>query len=251
MVEATFTLPARLAGRGPVDVGQLTFDTLMGCIDHSLLRPELTPAEVEAGLVLAIEHRCATVCVRPVDLARAVGTTSGTGVSPTTVVGFPHGSHLTTMKLLEAGLAAETGAIELDVVAAIGLLRSGSAPDLRLVESEIAAIVRTVAPLPVKVILETAYLSEEQVVAGCRAAVDAGAAFVKNGTGFSPRGATPEEIALMRRTVGPTIGVKAAGGVRTLDAALAILAAGANRFGATATASIASEWRERHPDERA
>jgi len=124
----------------------------------------------------------------------------------------------------------------------IGALRGG---DLGYVRDELAGLVYAVAPTPVKVILETAYLTPEQVEAGCRIAVEARASFVKNGTGYSPRGAEVGEIALMRRTVGDGVGVKAAGGVRTLGAMLAMLAAGACRVGATATATIGTEWRER------
>jgi deoxyribose-phosphate aldolase len=136
----------------------------------------------------------------------------------------------------------DQGAVEMDVVVNIGALRGG---DLRFVRDELAGICYAVAPTPVKVILETAYLTPEQVEAGCRIVVEARGAFVKNGTGYSPRGAEAGEIALMRRVVGDSIGVKAAGGVRTLDAMLGMLAAGACRVGATATAAIAAEWRAR------
>ncbi|MPZ89922.1 MAG: deoxyribose-phosphate aldolase [Nitriliruptorales bacterium] len=212
------------------------------CIDHSLLRPELTREEVEAGLAVAAEHRSATVCVRPADLGLAVERLRGTRVGPTTVVGFPSGAHLTRIKVAEAEVAAYEGAIELDMVLAIGALRSDLDAE---VGQDIAAVVEAVDPMPVKVILETAYLSPSEVVRGCRLAADAGAAFVQNGTGFSQRGADAEEIALMRRTVGDEVGVKATGGIRSLDTALAIIGAGANRFGATATARIAREWHER------
>jgi deoxyribose-phosphate aldolase len=139
----------------------------------------------------------------------------------------------------------DQGAVELDVVVNIGALRGG---DFRFVHDELANLCYAVAPTPVKVILETAYLTPEQVEAGCRAVVEARGAFVKNGTGYSPRGAEVGEIALMRRVVGDGVGVKAAGGVRTLDAVLAMLAAGACRVGATATAAIGAEWRSRGPE---
>jgi deoxyribose-phosphate aldolase len=216
--------------------------TLMGCIDHSLLRPELTRAEVEAGVDLAIEWQTATVCCRPADLPFVVSRLRRTVVGPTTVVGFPHGAHMSQIKEREALVAVDQGAVELDVVLNVGALRSG---DLSYVRDELVSICYAVAPTPVKVILETAYLTPEQVEAGCRIAIEARAAFVKNGTGYSPRGAEPEEIALMRRVVGPSVGVKAAGGVRTLDRMLEMLAAGACRIGATATAQIGTEWRAR------
>jgi len=235
-------IKARLANRSPLDLSGLDERILMGCIDHSLLRPELTRDEVEAGCELAVEWQTATVCCRPADLQLVVSRLRRTDVGPTTVIGFPHGAHMPNIKEREALVAVDQGAVELDVVINIGALRSG---DLGYVRDELAGLIYTVAPTPVKVILETAYLTPEQVEAGCRVAVEARAAFVKNGTGYSPRGAEAGEIALMRRTVGDRVGVKAAGGVRTLDAMLSMLAAGACRVGATATAAIGAEWRQR------
>jgi deoxyribose-phosphate aldolase len=232
----------RLANRAPLDLAALDERALMGCIDHSLLRPELTRADVEAGCDLAVEWETATVCCRPADLAFVVSRLRRSLVGPTTVIGFPHGAHMSNIKEREALVAVEQGAVELDVVINIGALRGG---DLGYVRDELAGLIYAVAPTPVKVILETAYLSPEQVEAGCRVAVEARAAFVKNGTGYSPRGAEAGEIALMRRVVGDRVGVKAAGGVRMLDAMLTMLAAGACRVGATATAAIGTEWRER------
>jgi deoxyribose-phosphate aldolase len=239
------SLKARLANRAPLDLTSLDEPALMGVIDHSLLRPELTRADVEAGCDLAIEWQTATVCCRPADLALVVNRLRRTDVGPTTVIGFPHGAHTSQIKEREALVAVDQGAVELDVVINIGALRSGS---LGYVRDELSSLIYTVAPTPVKVILETAYLTPEQVEAGCGVAVEARAAFVKNGTGFSPRGADVGEIALMRRVVGPRVGVKAAHGVRTLDALLAMLAAGACRVGATATAAIGEEWRARGPE---
>jgi deoxyribose-phosphate aldolase len=238
-------IKARLANRSPLDLSGLDERILMGCIDHSLLRPELTRDEVEAGCELAVEWQTATVCCRPADLQLVVSRLRRTDVGPTTVIGFPHGAHMPNIKEREALVAVDQGAVELDVVINIGALRSG---DLGYVRDELAGLIYTVAPTPVKVILETAYLTPEQVEAGCRVAVEARAAFVKNGTGYSPRGAEAGEIALMRRTVGDRVGVKAAGGVRTLDAMLSMLAAGACRVGATATAAIGTEWRARGPE---
>ena len=238
-------LKARLANRAPLDLSTLDERALMGCIDHSLLRPELTRAEVEAGLDVAIEWETATVCCRPADLPLVVSRLRRTVVGPTTVIGFPHGANMPNTKEREALVAVDQGAVELDVVINIGALRGG---DLGYVRDELAGLVYAVAPTPVKVILETAYLTPEQVEAGCRIAIEARAAFVKNGTGYSPRGAEAGEIALMRRGVGDRVGVKAAGGVRTLDAMLAMLAAGACRVGATATAAIGTDWRARGPE---
>ena len=238
-------IKARLANRSPLDLSVLDERTLMGCIDHSLLRPELTRAEVEEGVELAIEWETATVCCRPADLPLVVSRLRRTVVGPITVIGFPHGAHMANIKEREALVAVDQGAVELDVVLNIGALRSG---DLGYVRDELAGLVYAVAPTPVKVILETAYLTPEQVEAACRVAVEARAAFVKNGTGYSPRGAEAGEIALMRRVVGDGVGVKAAGGVRTLDTMLTMLAAGACRVGATATAAIGTEWRARGPE---
>ena len=238
-------LRTRLANRSPLDLSTLDERALIGCIDHSLLRPELTRAEVEAGVDVAIEWETATVCCRPADLPLVVSRLRRTVVGPTTVIGFPHGAHMSQIKEREALVAVDQGAVELDVVINIGALCGG---DLGYVRDELSALVYAVGPTPVKVILETAYLTPEQVEAGCRLALEARAAFVKNGTGYSPRGAEPGEIALMRRVVGSRVGVKAAGGIRTLDAMLAMLAAGACRVGATATAAIGTEWRARGPE---
>jgi len=235
-------IKARLANRAPLDLTALDEKTLMGIIDHSLLRPELTRADVEAGCDVAAEWETATVCCRPADLPLVVSRLRGTVVGPTTVIGFPHGAHMSQIKEREGIVAVDQGAVELDVVVNIGALRGG---DLGYVRDELSSFVYAVGPVPVKVILETAYLTPEQVEAGCRICVEARAAFVKNGTGYSPRGAEAGEISLMRRVVGDTVGVKAAGGVRSLDQMLAMLAAGACRVGATATAAIAAEWRER------
>jgi deoxyribose-phosphate aldolase len=239
------TIKVRLANRAPLDLAALDERALMGCIDHSLLRPELTRDDVAAGCDLAMEWETATVCCRPSDLSFVVTRLRRSNVGPTTVIGFPHGGHTSNIKEREALVAVDQGAVELDVVINIGALRSG---DLGYVRDELSGLVYAVAPTPVKVILETAYLTPDQVEAGCRVAVEARAAFVKNGTGFSPRGAEVGEIALMRRTVGDAVGVKAAHGVRTLDAMLAMLAAGACRVGATATAGIGAEWRARGPE---
>jgi deoxyribose-phosphate aldolase len=214
----------------------------MGCIDHSLLKPELTRADVEAGCDVAIEWETATICCRPADLPLVVSRLRRSVVGPTTVIGFPHGAHMSQIKEREAIVAVDQGAVELDVVINIGAMRSG---DVGYVRDELASLVYAVAPTPVKVILETAYLTPEEVEAACRIAVEARASFVKNGTGYSPRGAEAGEIALMRRVVGDRVGVKAAGGVRTLDAMLSMIGAGACRVGATATATIGQEWRVR------
>jgi deoxyribose-phosphate aldolase len=208
-------------------------------IDHSLLRPELELDGVRAGLETARRLDVAAACVRPCDVPLARELLAGSDVKVCTVVGFPHGSSATATKVFEAERALAEGAEELDLVLNIGRLRSGAADEVR---AEIAAVVAAARGRAlVKVILETAYLDEAQKVLGCRLADDAGADFVKTSTGFAPSGATLEDIRLLRRSVSPRVQVKAAGGIRTLDALLAALEAGATRIGATATEHILAE----------
>lgn len=208
-------------------------------IDHSLLRPELTTADVRVGLEVAARRGTASVCVRPSDVPSAVAALAGTGVLVGTVAGFPHGSTTTAAKVAETRELVEAGADEIDMVLHIGRLRAG---ETGYVHDDIAAVVAAAQGRVVKVILENAYLDDEQKVAGCRLAERAGAAFVKTSTGFAPGGATLADIRLMRATVSPSVAVKAAGGVRTLDTLLTLHEAGATRFGATATETILDDW---------
>ena len=208
-------------------------------IDHSLLRPELTTAEVRLGFEVAARRGTASVCVRPSDVPSAVAALAGTGVLVGTVAGFPHGSTTTAAKVAETRELIEAGADEIDMVLHIGRLRTG---DTGYVHDDIAAVVAAAQGRVVKVILENAYLTDEQKVTGCRLAERAGAAFVKTSTGFAPGGATLADIRLMRATVSPSVEVKAAGGVRTLDTLLTLHEAGATRFGATATETILDDW---------
>jgi deoxyribose-phosphate aldolase len=207
-------------------------------IDHSLLRPELTRADVLAGLRVAREYGVKSVCVRPADVAFAAGELAGSGVLVGTVVGFPHGSSTTATKVAETLELIGLGADEIDMVVNIGRLRGG---DVDYVEHEIAAVVAAAQGRVVKVIFENSYLTEGEKVAGYRAGERAGASFVKTSTGFASGGATAADIALMRATVSPAVAVKAAGGVRSLDALLELNRLGATRFGATATAAIIDE----------
>jgi deoxyribose-phosphate aldolase len=213
-------------------------------IDHSLLRPELTEADVRAGCALAAENNVASACVRPCDVALAAGLLATTTVRVGTVIGFPHGNSRTDIKVAEARLALDDGARELDMVLNIGRLRSGHDHDVR---NDIRAVVEAAAGgnAIVKVILENAYLDDVQKVRGCQLAEAAGAHFVKTSTGFAPSGATFYDLRLMRASVSAAIGVKAAGGVRSLDTLLAMAALGVTRFGATATQSILDDLRER------
>jgi deoxyribose-phosphate aldolase len=204
-------------------------------IDHSLLRPELTTDDVMRGCGIAAQRATASVCVRPSDVPLAVTALAGTGVLVGTVVGFPHGDTMTGVKAAETRALIEAGADEIDMVLHIGRLRAG---DTGYVHDDIAAVVAAAQDRMVKVILENAYLNDEQKVTGCRLAEQAGAHFVKTSTGFAPGGATLADIRLMRAAVSPSVEVKAAGGVRTLDTLLALHEAGATRFGATATEAI-------------
>ena len=214
-----------------------SLEEIRGRIDHAILKPELTRTDVVEQLRLADSYQVFSVCVRPCDVAFA-RTELSSGVEVGTVIGFPHGTTSTAAKVAEATCALAEGATELDMVLNIGWLRSGL---VREVERDIAAVVSASEGRIVKVILETAFLSEEDIVAGCVASEAAGADFVKTSTGFAGGGATVEHIRLMRDSVGPSVQVKASGGVRSLDAVLDLAAAGATRFGTSASAHILDE----------
>jgi len=221
----------------------ITYEQLAKTIDHSVLRPELTENDVIAGCELARRYHVSSVCVKPCHVRLAAGLLDGSDVAVGTVVGFPHGSSTTATKVAEAKEALANGAVELDMVINLGELRSGHADTVR---EDIRAVVEAAAGTAiVKVILENAYLTDEQKVLACRLAEVAGAHFVKTSTGFAPTGATIPDLKLMRASVGPQVQVKAAHGVRTLDAILEVIDAGATRVGATATAAILDEFRQR------
>lgn len=219
-----------------------TYEDIAGAIDHSLLRPELTLAEVEAGCAIAAEYRTVSVCCRPVDVTFVHGLLMGTNVAVGTVVSFPHGNATTAIKVAETADAVANGATEIDMVLSIGLLRSGQ---LQQVHDDIAAVVAAADGRLVKVILENAYLSDIEKVSACHLVETAGADYVKTSTGFAPSGATLGDLRLMRASVGPRMKVKAAGGVRTLDALIDVLDVGCSRCGATATAAILDDFAER------
>jgi deoxyribose-phosphate aldolase len=226
-----------------LDSKTITDHQLAKTIDHSLLRPELTEADVVAGCELAAKYDVASVCVKPCHVKLARQQLAGTDVAVGTVVGFPHGSNSTVTKVAEAQQAIAEGATELDMVLNIGELRSGHADYVR---SDIQAVVKAAnGKAIVKVILENAYLTDEEKVLGCKLCEEAGADFVKTSTGFAPGGATIPDLKLMRATVGPRVQVKAAGGVRTLDALLEVIDIGVTRVGATATSVILDEFNQR------
>jgi deoxyribose-phosphate aldolase len=213
---------------------------LAGMIDHTLLKPETTPDQVETLCREGLEHGFASVCVNPTYVSLCARLLSGSPVKVCSVVGFPLGANLPEVKAYEAENAIALGANEIDMVQNIGALKS---KDHDLVRRDIQAVVRTchAAGVLVKVILETDLLTDEEKEIACRLAVEAGADFVKTSTGFLGKGATAEDIALMRRVVGPDIGVKASGGVRTLADAQKMVQAGASRIGASAGVQIVRE----------
>jgi deoxyribose-phosphate aldolase len=227
-----------------LSVNDVTERQLAKTIDHSLLRPELDDDFIADGCRLAAEYDVASVCVRPTDVARAAALLAGSDVAVGTVVGFPHGSSTTAMKVFEARATLAAGASELDMVIDIGALKSGRDEDVR---ADIGAVVEVghAAGAIVKVILENAYLTDDEKVRGCRLAEMAGGDFVKTSTGFAPGGATHADLALMRNAVSERVQVKAAGGVRTLDDLLAVMALGVTRIGATQTKPILDEYRNR------
>ena len=226
-----------------MDSRTITYSQLAKTIDHSLLRPELTEEEVISGCNLAARYHVASVCVKPSDVTLAVSILNGTDVKVGTVIGFPHGSSLTEIKLAEAYAAMRDGAVELDMVMNIGAFKSGKTA---FVKEEIAAICRVArGKALVKVILENSYLTKDEIVLACQICEEAGADFVKTSTGFAPTGATLEDVRLMRSVVSEKVQVKSAGGVRTLDALLDMIDAGVTRSGATTTAAILDEFARR------
>ncbi len=231
----------------PLSSQTITPHQLAKVIDHSLLRPELTRADVIAGCALARRYDVASVCVKPCHVRLAAELLAGSDVKVSTVVGFPHGAHTTAVKVAEARQAMDDGAVELDMVLNIGELRSGS---LETVQADVQAVCEAAHArgAKVKVIFENAYLTDEQKVQACKLCEAAGADWVKTSTGFAPSGATLDDLRLMRANVGPQVQVKAAGGVRTLDALLAVIDAGCTRCGATATAAILDEFQARQAD---
>ena len=221
----------------------ITYDQLAKVIDHSLLKPELTEAEVVAGCKLAHQYHVASVCVKPCHVKLAAKILLGSDVAVGTVVGFPHGNSTLATKVFETQQAIANGATEIDMVINIGELRSGHVDYVR---EEVQAVVNAAHPRAiVKVIFENAYLTDEQKIQACQVCEAAGADFVKTSTGFAPTGATVADIHLMRANVGPQVQVKAAHGVRTLDALLAMIDAGATRSGATTTATMLDEFKQR------
>ena len=213
-------------------------------IDHSLLNPTLTTADLEAGCRIARMYEVASACVLPFFLPRCAELLAGTAVRPSTTIGFPHGGHATAVKVAEAQRAVADGGRELDMVVNISQVLSGN---WAYVTSDIRAVVETAhaADRLVKVIFENAYLADEHKRKLCEICADAGADWVKTSTGYAPSGATDADLVLMRRHTPASVGVKAAGGVRTLDRLLEVRALGVSRVGATRTVTMLEEARGR------
>jgi deoxyribose-phosphate aldolase len=249
--------PDRL--RGVLDAGASRFGMhasggapggIAEMIDHTLLKPDASRADIETLCREAAEFHFATVCVNPAWVALAAQRLRGSGVGVCSVVGFPLGATTADVKQYETRRAIYDGAAEIDMVINIGALKSG---DLRTVERDIEAVVDPCRQCGVgsKVIIEAALLNDEEKITACTLAKAAGADFVKTSTGFGPGGATVADVALMRRIVGAGMGVKAAGGVRDLEGLKAMLAAGATRVGASAGVKIVQEASGRKPQSAA
>ena len=221
-----------------------TYEDLAGMIDHSLLNPTFTADVFEQGLDVALAYKPASVCIMPWYLKRCTERLAGSGIRPSTVIGFPHGGHVTSIKLKEAEQALDDGGVELDMVVNISAVLSEK---WDLVGDEIKALADLVhaAGARLKVIFENCYLEESHKIRLCELAAAAGADWVKTSTGYGTSGAVDEDLVLMRQHSPDTVQVKAAGGVRTLDRLLQVRELGVSRVGATATQQILDEARQR------
>jgi len=221
----------------------LTEEKLAKTIDHSLVAPLITHDDVIKGCEIAKKYNVNSVAVKAYDIPLAIKLLEGTDVKVGTVVGFPHGSTTPEVKGFEARQAVDLGAVELDVVSNFAATKAG---DFDLLKRDIEAMIKAKGDALIKIILENCYLTDEEKIKVCQISEQLGADFVKTSTGFGTGGATVEDVKLMRKTVSPHIRVKAAGGIRSLDAAIDILEAGADRVGATRTEGIIEEWKARH-----
>jgi deoxyribose-phosphate aldolase len=221
------------------ETSKYTLRQVAKTIDHALLRPEMTQAEVIAGCAVAKKFDVASVCCKPSDISLCARELAGSDVLVGTVVGFPHGGSTTATKVFETKDAIANGAVEIDMVINIGWMKSGLYQE---VQDEIAAVVQAASPHHVKVILENAYLTKEEIVKACALVEAAGGHYVKTSTGFAPTGATLDDVKLMRASVSPSVHVKSAGGVKTLDALLAFMDAGVTRSGASGTQAMLEEF---------
>ena len=217
---------------------------IAGMIDHSLLKPTLTAEELEEGIGVALRYQVASVCILPYYLGRCAELLEGSGVKASTTIGFPHGGHATSIKVAEAEKALSDGGEELDMVVNVSQVLSGSWDYVR---ADIAAVIEAVHERGqrVKVIFENCYLNDAQKVRLCEICGELSADWVKTSTGYGSGGATLEDLKLMRLHSPPHVQVKAAGGIRDLDAQLAVRALGVTRIGCTRTVEILEECKRR------
>jgi deoxyribose-phosphate aldolase len=241
----------------------VTLGTIAKLIDHSLLHPTMTDAEIDAGLAIAKQYGVAAACIKPYSIAAARQALAGSGVLICSVIGFPHGNSTTAIKVAEAREAVAAGAHEIDMVVNVGKVLGG---DWDYVREEIRAVNDVVLGTPIggaedapkallKVIFENDFLGDEQIVKLCEICTEVGAAFIKTSTGYgfvkqsngmySYKGATVSHLKLMQANSGPDVGIKAAGGVRTLDDLLYVASLGVSRVGASATVAIMEEAKKR------
>ena len=220
------------------------YEAIAKMIDHSLLNPSLTTRELEEGCALAVRYEVASVCILPYYLSRCAELLAGTTVNPSTTIGFPHGGHTTAIKLAESRQALQDGGKELDVVINISKARSG---DWRYVRDELEQLTECThaGGAMIKVIFENAYLDDASKIRLCEICGETGADWVKTSTGYAPSGATLPDLELMRKHSPLGVQVKAAGGIRDLDALLTVRAIGVSRVGATRTESMLEDCRKR------
>jgi deoxyribose-phosphate aldolase len=221
-----------------------TYEQIAKMIDHSLLNPALTAAELEAGCALAAQFNTASVCILPYYAARSHELLAGTTVYTSTTIGFPHGGHRTNVKLFEAEQALKDGAQELDAVINISKAKSG---DWDYIEAELRSLTNLThaAGARIKVIFENFYLVDDEKIRLCQICGEIGADWVKTSTGYAGGGATMEDLALMRKHAPPHVQVKAAGGVRDLDTLLKVRDLGVTRVGSTRTAQQLNDCKVR------
>ena len=225
-------------------MNKLKAQDIADMIDQSLLNPAFTLDDVRHGCEVAMEYKCVSVCLRPCDILFAKEILKGSDVLLTTVIGFPHGSNPTEVKVAETKLVVDQGCVEVDVVLNIGRLLSG---DYDYVEKDLKAVVDAAHEKNalVKVIFENAYLTDEQKIKACEICTKVGADYTKTSTGYAPSGATIHDLKLMRSHTPASMKLKAAGGVRTLNDALLVKAVGGSRFGCTRTETIMADARAR------
>jgi deoxyribose-phosphate aldolase len=218
-----------------------TLEQVAKTIDHSILKPDFSYADVAEGAELALKFNTASYCIRPMDVAAAAKALAGSTVNVCTVIGFPHGSTTSATKVFETNDAIANGAQEIDMVLNISALLSG---DYEFVEQDIRGVVDAAHAkgASVKVIFETAFLNDDQIIKACELTEAAGADYVKTSTGFASAGATTHNVALMKKTVGDRLKVKSSGGVRTLDQLIDYMDLGVTRSGCSATAQVLEEF---------